>query len=83
MICCIDGCEETGEERKYFFKGMGLCIEHYAGYLVTIVDDFDTKVTVEKAESSFEKYKIVLKPIIPSPKPKPKPKSAVRSGMRM
>ena len=83
MICCIDGCEESGKKRKYFFQGMLLCIEHYAGYLVAIVDDFDTKVTVESAESSFEKYKIVLKPILPPQKPKLKPKSSISSGMRM
>ncbi len=81
MECIFEECNCVAEERKYFFDDEPMCIMHYAGYLEWLMDSFNVEVSAERAESSFEKYKIALKPF-PAP-PKPKPKKKANSGFKM
>ena len=82
MKCVIENCQCTAKVRDYFFDDEPLCYEHYCGYLEFLVESFNVKVTAETAESSFEKYKIELKPL-PAPQPKPKPKKQSSSAFKM
>ena len=82
MMCCVDGCRETGKDRKYFFEDEPFCNQHYAGYLESLVDGFKEEVDAERAESAYEKYKIELKPLPAPPKSKPK-KSSSTFKMKM
>lgn len=81
MKCIIEDCYSDAKDRKYFFIDEPMCDLHYAGYLEWLLDSLNIEVSAEMAESSFEKYKIELKPLRPSPA-KPKPKQPV-SGFKM
>jgi hypothetical protein len=77
MECIFEGCIcEAKEREKYFFEDEPMYDMHYAGYLEWLLDSFNVYVSTERAESSFEKYKIDLRPIVPRPKPKKKKKTS-------
>lgn len=83
MECIFEECNCIAKEReKYFFEGEPMCDMHYAGYLEWLLDSFNVYVSAERAESSFEKYKIDLRPITTKPRRKPK-KKKVSSSFRI
>ncbi len=55
-------CENTGKNRKFFFKDKLLCDTDYIAYLEFLIIDMNEKVTTDSVQDAFEKLEISLKP---------------------
>jgi hypothetical protein len=76
-------CNNTGKNRKYFFKNKPLCDTDYIAYLEFLIQGTNGQVTTEAADDAYRHLEISLKPEAPKPAPKPynnKPCS-IRMGM--
>lgn len=63
MKCIIEECNCFAKDRDYFFENEPLCDIHYIGYLEYLVQSFNVAISDFRADDSFTKYKIELKPV--------------------